>query len=59
LERKPKTYPHSYITEKCAKEYLSWEFMECVLNSLIVYYNPKMKKSMERDGEKFVEVPKI
>lgn len=36
---KPKTYPHSEIEVRCKEKYpKKWDVMECVLNSLQLYY---------------------
>lgn len=52
----PKTYPHSLIAEKCNKKFTSLDVMECVINSVQLYYG-KIKK--EECGGKYVEVPPI
>jgi hypothetical protein len=52
----PKTYPHSLISAECEKKFNSFDVMECVINSLQLYYG-KIKKE-ECDG-KWVEIPPI
>lgn len=52
----PLTYPHSVITTKCKKKYYNkWDIMECVINSIQLYY----KKINKDDVEKYVIIPEL
>jgi hypothetical protein len=43
------TYPHSDISSKCREKYdCSWDILECVVNSLQIYYEKIDKKTVKK-----------
>lgn len=56
MSQKNKTHPHSPIAEKCDAKFSGFDILECVINSLQLYYG-KIEK--EDCGGKYVEIPPI
>jgi len=54
--QKRKTFPHSYVAYKCEQKYGPWNKMECVINSMRLYYGKTTKKELDQKGEKYVVV---
>jgi len=52
-----RTFPHDAIKEKCEEKYRNrWAVLECITNSLMLYYGKISEEELLKRKEKYVKI---